>query len=161
NIKLKLPLKLREFNKKIALKIKDTKYLITASFLLSIIISTGEFLCTGQIYLSKFLTIIYSNPEFNLISFLYLIIYNVFLIIPIILIVLILYKIKDILKNNIQFFSPRVPLKNTNSFSRMRIYFLAIPNSIFELSDFLGKNPHIIKILNIIIYIIIAVIIIF
>jgi thiol-disulfide isomerase/thioredoxin len=124
-IKLQLPTKLRKFNNRIISLIKDTKYLVVMSFLLSILVSTGEFLCTGQIYLATIITIFHTNPQLNILSLIYLIIYNISLISPLILIILIIYK----------------------------------TNSIFALSDFVRRKLHIIKLLNILIYIVIAIII--
>jgi thiol-disulfide isomerase/thioredoxin len=124
-IKLQLPSKIRKLNNKIISFIKKSKYLILTTFFLSILVSMGEFLCTGQIYLSTIVTIYHTNPEFNMLSLLYLIVYNFSMIIPLLSITVVIYK----------------------------------TSSIFTLSDFVRKNLHIIKLLNIIIYIIIAIII--
>jgi cytochrome c biogenesis protein CcdA len=63
-IKLQLPKKLRSFsNNLIKTAASRDTLLIAGVFLIGAIVSAGEFLCTGQVYLATILYIIKSTPE--------------------------------------------------------------------------------------------------
>jgi hypothetical protein len=116
-VKLQLPKKLRKFNHKIIKTLStvmDSKTIILTSFLIGIIISIGEFMCTGQIYMVS----IFSVGDIQLNIFLYFLIYDLIFVLPILVIGFIIYKGKGII----------------------------------SISDFLGKNIKIIKLLNIIVF---------
>lgn len=68
----------------------NIKLLMLMSLLLGAIISVGEFLCTGQIYIASIAYIIQSNTVLTLRAFLYLVIYDVAFILPLIIITIII-----------------------------------------------------------------------
>lgn len=116
-IKLQLPNKLRKINHKIIKtmsSVMDSKTMILTSFILGLIISVGEFMCTGQIYMVS----IFSVTDMKLNIFLYFLIYDLIFVLPLIIIGFVIYKGKGII----------------------------------SISDFLGKNLKIIKLLNIIVF---------
>jgi len=98
-IKLQLPLKLRKLNHKMMkkiTKIQNIKTMIIISFFLGAIISLGEFLCTGQIYLATIVTIFQTNADLKSKSILFFSIYNIGLILPLMCITFVIYKGKEI-----------------------------------------------------------------
>ncbi|MDF2881082.1 MAG: cytochrome c biosis protein [Clostridiaceae bacterium] len=98
-IRLQLPLFFRKFNHNMIRKvstIKNINLLILISFALGIFISFGEFLCTGQIYLTTIVTVIQSGTTFGLKALTYLFIYNIGFILPTMALTLIVYKSKEI-----------------------------------------------------------------
>ncbi|MEN8907386.1 MAG: hypothetical protein ABF289_15625 [Clostridiales bacterium] len=116
-IKLQLPKKLRKINHNIIKtlsSVMDSKTIILTSFILGLIISIGEFMCTGQIYMVS----IFSVVDMNLNIFLYFLIYDLVFVLPLLIIGFVIYKGKGIV----------------------------------SISDFLGRNIKIVKLLNIIIF---------
>ena len=100
-VKNQLPKKLRRFNHNVitkSLENKSGKVLIIISFILGGIISVGEFLCTGQIYLASISYMIQKNSIYSLKAFSYLFLYDLIFIIPPIIIVLIIDKGTDMFK---------------------------------------------------------------
>lgn len=98
-IKLQLPLFFRKFNHNMIRRVSDIKnvnLLILVSFALGIFISLGEFLCTGQIYLTTIVTVIQSGTAFGLRALKYLFIYNIGFILPTIVLTLMIYNGKQI-----------------------------------------------------------------
>lgn len=98
-VKVQLPTKLRKFNHKIIKKIvsiSNTRLLIFFTFIIGIIVSFGEFLCTGQVYLATIVTVLQAGTKFNLISFIYFIVYNLFAVIPLMLLVFVIHKGKAV-----------------------------------------------------------------
>ncbi|MDP4179554.1 MAG: glutaredoxin [Bacillota bacterium] len=96
---LQLPKVFRKLNHNIikrASGFANIKILLFISFFLGMIISLGEFLCTGQIYLATIITIIHTNLQLSVQALIYLIIYNLGLISPLILLTFIVYKGKEI-----------------------------------------------------------------
>lgn len=90
-IKLQLPVGMRKFNHKIIKgfsKFIDTKYAIGAIFIASMIVSAGEFLCTGQIYLATILYLVKRSVTINSIAFLALFVYVLAMVIPLTVIVI-------------------------------------------------------------------------
>ena len=72
NVKLQLPLGVRKFNHNIMKKINgvmEKKYLLFAVFVISVIVSLGEFMCTGQIYLMTIITVIQYINQFDIRAF--------------------------------------------------------------------------------------------
>lgn len=117
-IKVQLPTSFRKFNHKLIKKLSNVvelRLFLLISFTLGILISLGEFLCTGQIYLATIVTILQTSPELNLQAFIYLIIYVFAFVVPLIILTLIIYKGKE----------------------------------VFEVSEIIRKNLHIIKIINV------------
>ncbi|HEX9062876.1 MAG TPA: cytochrome c biogenesis protein CcdA [Clostridia bacterium] len=96
---LQLPKAFRRFNHNIIKKatgFANINILLSISFLLGMIISLGEFLCTGQIYLATIITIFQTNSELSVQALIYLIVYNLGLILPLVLVTLTVYKGKEI-----------------------------------------------------------------
>lgn len=120
-IKLQLPVRLRGLNhkwiKKIS-KIDSPASLLLFSFLLGIATSIGEFLCTGQIYLTTILYVLHGQTDLNVKALLYFLEYNIAFITPLLLITFVIYRGKAIL----------------------------------DVSEFIRRNMHIIKLVNIIIF---------
>lgn len=95
---LQLPEKLRKFNHNIIKKVSDfskVKLIVFISFFLGMILSLGEFLCTGQIYLATIITIFQTNSELSVQALIYLLIYNLGVILPLIILTLIIHKGKE------------------------------------------------------------------
>lgn len=100
-IKLQLPKKARAFSHKIMKrteKFLDSSILIVIIFVVGIFVSITEFMCTGQIYLITIVTLIQFEDTFNLLNFIYLIIYNIALSTPLIIVAIIIKKSNDIFK---------------------------------------------------------------
>jgi thiol-disulfide isomerase/thioredoxin len=116
-IKLQLPKKLRKMNHNIIKtlsSVMDSKTIILTSFILGLIISIGEFMCTGQIYMVSIFSVM--NMQLNI--YLYFLIYDLIFVLPLVIIGLVIYKGKGII----------------------------------SISDFLGRNIKIVKLLNIIVF---------
>lgn len=129
-IRLQLPVKLRGFNHKcikVISKIDNTRSLIWVSFLLGIVTSIGEFLCTGQIYLTTILYVLHSQTELNAKALLYFFEYNTAFIAPLLIITFIIYK----------------------------------GSEVFDVSEFIRRNMHIIKLINVVIFIALFIFLIF
>jgi cytochrome c biogenesis protein CcdA/glutaredoxin len=90
-IRMQLPKVLRKKNhnwiKKLE-SLKDERIIILLSFLLGSLIAVGEFLCTGQLYLTTILYILQNNPVMNFKAFMYLLIYDLAFIIPLIAVII-------------------------------------------------------------------------
>ncbi|MCX7745524.1 MAG: thioredoxin domain-containing protein [Clostridia bacterium] len=98
-IKLQLPFSLRKLNhtcmKRVS-SISNPKILVTLSFLTGAIISLGEFLCTGQIYLATIVTVIQTTQSLNYTALFYFLLYVTAFIIPLIILTVVIYKGKEI-----------------------------------------------------------------
>ena len=97
-IRLQLPAPLRELNHKwmkIIQSVKGAGILTLTSFALGVVVSAGEFLCTGQIYLATIVIMIKNNPVFDLKTIEYFILYGVALVTPLLVLCIILYKGKE------------------------------------------------------------------
>lgn len=98
-IRLQLPTTFRRINHniiKMASNIANINIIPLVSFLLAIFISLGEFLCTGQIYLATIITVLQTNKEFSFQAFMYLIIYDLAFIIPLLMLSFLIYKGKEV-----------------------------------------------------------------
>lgn len=98
-IKLQLPLKLRKLNHSLIKKVSsltNTKYMMLFAFALGSIICFGEFLCTGQVYLATIVTVLQSNQNLSIKALSYLLLYDFAFIIPLLLIIYIIYRGKEI-----------------------------------------------------------------
>lgn len=125
-IRLQLPARLRGFNHKwlkAVSNIDSSVSLMWVSLLLGAITSVGEFLCTGQIYLTTILYVLHSQTELNAKAFLYFWEYNLAFITPLVIITLIIFKGRELL----------------------------------DVSEFIRKNMHCIKLVNIIIFILLGI----
>lgn len=97
-IKMQLPTKLRKVNHKIIEKItsvKNQKKLLLMCFVIGIVISVGEFLCTGQIYLATIVYVLQNSEVFNMRSFMYLVLYSFMFTLPLIAITFAVHKSKS------------------------------------------------------------------
>lgn len=98
DITLQMPAGLRNFNHNLIKKITafaQSKFLVLISLFLGIAVSLGEFLCTGQLYLINIVTVIQTEKLLTSKALLYLTIYNIALILPIILLTFIIAKGKE------------------------------------------------------------------
>lgn len=90
-IKLQLPVRVRKFNHKIIKefsKFIDTKYAVGAVLIASVIVSAGEFLCTGQIYLATILYLVKTSVIIDGIVLLALLIYVLAMVMPLTIVVI-------------------------------------------------------------------------
>jgi Cytochrome c biogenesis protein len=98
-IKNQLPLRIRKFNhawiKKIT-SVNGNILLFIMCFLLGIIISFGEFLCTGQIYIATIAYMIQNQAAYALQAFFYLLVYDVAFMIPLVTVTVVVEKGKAI-----------------------------------------------------------------
>jgi cytochrome c biogenesis protein CcdA len=98
-IKLQLPVALRKLNhswiKKIFL-VEDCRLLVLVSFGLGLLISAGEFLCTGQIYLATIIYVLQTSASLNVQAIILFIIYGIALIIPLLMLTILIHKGKEI-----------------------------------------------------------------
>lgn len=98
-ILLQLPEVFRRFNHHIIKKASgfaNLNVILSISFLLGMIISLGEFLCTGQIYLATIITIFQTHSQLSGQALIYLIIYNSGLMLPLVILTLLVYKGKEV-----------------------------------------------------------------
>ncbi len=98
-IRLQLPQAFRRFNHGVIKKVSgfaNLKIIVLLGFLLGMIISLGEFLCTGQIYLATIITIFQTNSQLSLQALISLIVYNSGVIIPLVILLFLVYKGKEI-----------------------------------------------------------------
>lgn len=96
---LQLPVKLRKFNHSLIKRTSNISkqwLIILISFILGLIISCGEFLCTGQIYLATILTILHTDRGLYLQAILYLFVYVIAFVIPLIIIIIFVNKGREI-----------------------------------------------------------------
>ncbi|KPU42399.1 cytochrome C biogenesis protein transmembrane region [Oxobacter pfennigii] len=98
-IKLQLPVFLRRLNhswiKKIT-SIENSGILIFVCFGLGLLISVGEFLCVGQVYLATIIYIMRTSLSFNLKAVMYFIIYGIALIIPLLILTFTVHKGREV-----------------------------------------------------------------
>jgi cytochrome c biogenesis protein CcdA len=128
HIKLQLPSALRRFNhnaiKKIA-EFKNSKLLFPICLILGFIVASGEFLCTGQIYLVTIVYMINRSPEASLDNVLLLLYYILAMMTPLVAI----------------------------------SFFVSKGKRIYELSEYIRKKTHLVKLMNALIFGIFAVVI--
>ncbi|MFT4143648.1 MAG: hypothetical protein QM644_04275 [Mobilitalea sp.] len=90
---LQLPPGLKQFNHQVMRRIAKysaSKYLIIIMVLLGMLLAFGEFMCTGQIYLTSIIVLIQGN-QMEWVAILYLIIYSFAFILPLLIITLFIY----------------------------------------------------------------------
>jgi cytochrome c biogenesis protein CcdA len=94
-IRMQLPLTLRKKNhvwlKKLA-SVSDPRLLLLVSFLAGSLISIGEFLCTGQIYLATILYVLNVTGTFSWQAAGYFLLYVVGIVLPLVVLTVILHK---------------------------------------------------------------------
>lgn len=84
-IVLQLPSRLKKWNHGCIRKVSETtrmSVLLLLSFALGAVLSLGEFLCTGQIYLVTIVTVLQKDSTLSLLAFFYLVIYDLAYLIP-------------------------------------------------------------------------------
>ncbi len=94
-IKLQLPQGLRKRNHswiKRLLSVKKRGLLIGGGILLGLVMAAGEFLCTGQIYLAVIVQVVHSGAELSGKALFYLLLYSVAFIIPLLIMVILVAK---------------------------------------------------------------------
>jgi cytochrome c biogenesis protein CcdA len=136
-IKNQLPKRIQKMNKKIIQyfteKLTDIDGnpqsfipLLGFTFLLGVIISLTEFMCTGQIYLPIVLALVQYSDSLNLEAILYLVIYNLMFVMPLIVIALVAIKSKSILSasNFIRENLPWIKLANALLFLGIAGYYI-------------------------------------
>ncbi|HOI46842.1 MAG TPA: hypothetical protein PLR26_03800 [Bacilli bacterium] len=101
-IKNQLPKGLKRFNQNIirtfTKKMKEGSIAVYfLAFLLGVIISFTEFLCTGQVYLPVIISLIQFSEDFQLGAYLYLIVYNFMFVLPLIVITVFAVKSKSVM----------------------------------------------------------------
>ena len=101
-IKNQLPRGIQKFNKKIIQvfteKMKEGSIVVyLLAFVLGVVISFTEFLCTGQVYLPVIISLIQWSEDFNFKAIVYLILYNFMFVLPLIVIALIALKSKTVM----------------------------------------------------------------
>ena len=98
-IKNQLPSKLRGFCHNImkkALKNNKFKHFIIIAFLLGMIMSVLEFLCTGQVYLATILYIMHDSNALSIKAFTYLCVYSLAFILPLLVVIILIAKTKNL-----------------------------------------------------------------
>lgn len=98
-IRLQLPAGIRTADHRFIAKISAVRYeplILLMSFSLGMFISIGEFLCTGQIYLTTIVTAVQMGETPDLKALLFLVIYNLGFVLPTITVTAIIYKGKEI-----------------------------------------------------------------
>ena len=94
-IRLQLPTGLRKFNHKMIrlfVEKSEGKYGLIGILGLSIVVSAGEFLCTGQIYLATIIYLLRRDVGYTLITFVAFLGYVIAMVIPLIFIILLVYR---------------------------------------------------------------------
>lgn len=111
-IRLQLPNFLRKINHgiiKVVNKISNVYILLFITFVLGIIISLGEFFCTGQIYLTSIVIVLQSGILESKQALLYLIVFDIGFILPLVIINYILHKSKSVFKIS-EFIREKLPV---------------------------------------------------
>ena len=101
SVKLQLPVSFRKFNHNILKKYatpKYSKYIILVVFILGIVISAGEFLCTGQIYLATIIYMLKRSSENFSITLLAFVLYVTAMCLPHIIIIISVSRGKNLLE---------------------------------------------------------------
>lgn len=98
-IRMQLPTALRKWNHERIEKASkiNAKWMIPAAVVLGIVISAGEFFCTGQVYLAAILYMMKMQQEMNLQTNAAFIVYVTAMCIPSFLIVLVIEKTKNVI----------------------------------------------------------------
>lgn len=100
-IKAQLPTKFRRINHNMIRQVVDrfaqSKWIVYVCFILGMAVAATEFLCSGQIYLSTIVTVVQNGSNNIMQGIIYLIIYCVICIVPLMIIILIMYRgVKEI-----------------------------------------------------------------
>ncbi|MDR1175068.1 MAG: hypothetical protein LBK83_06320 [Treponema sp.] len=120
-IRVQLPRALRRFNHSIIQKTVegDPRYLMAAIFVLGVLVSAGEFLCTGQIYLATILYLLRTDTGSFALAFLAFLCYTIAAALPPALLVILCHKgkqamaLSDFVRNRM----PLIKIANTLFFA--------------------------------------------
>jgi cytochrome c biogenesis protein CcdA len=116
-IKLQLPQALRKRNHSWIKKLISSKkgvLPIACGLLLGLILSAGEFLCTGQIYLAVIVQVVHSGAELSGKALLYLLLYCIAFIIPLLVMIVLVIKGRKIFSLSDKFRQNMVWIKLCN-----------------------------------------------
>lgn len=98
-VKMQLPKFLRKLNhqwiKKLT-SIQEEKILMPMSFGLGGLITIGEFLCTGQIYLATIISVLHNSKALDFRAMIYFLIYGLAFVFPLVLITILIHKGREI-----------------------------------------------------------------
>jgi hypothetical protein len=95
DIRLQLPTALRKINHrwiKSISAIKDNRLLVPTCFVLGIVISVGEFMCTGQLYLATIIQLLHAGRTFDFRAAGCFLLYGAALVIPLSILILAIHK---------------------------------------------------------------------
>ncbi|HZJ57701.1 MAG TPA: glutaredoxin, partial [Clostridia bacterium] len=98
-IRMQLPIFLRKKNHQWINKFGNTidqTFLMPLSLMLGVLVSLGEFLCTGQIYLATIISILHDSKTLDYRAIIYFILYGVSFVLPLILATIFVYKGRQI-----------------------------------------------------------------
>jgi hypothetical protein len=121
-IKNQLPKMLRKLNQNLIQFFTGSRngfILFAMCFLLGMIISAGEFLCTGQLYIATIALVAVSGSTLSLSAFLYLVVYAGAFILPLIAVIFVISKTREIL--------------DVSEFIRHRLHLIKLVNAILFL----------------------------
>jgi hypothetical protein len=126
-IKVQLPRALRRFNNSFIKKVVeggDPRFLMAAIFLLGVVVSAGEFLCTGQIYLATILYLLRTSTGSFLLTLGAFLCYTVAAALPPALLVILCYKGKKAmaLSDLVRRKMPLIKLANALLFAFFAVY---------------------------------------
>ena len=96
---VQLPKKLRHFNHRVINKLENIPgmFLLPMLFVLGVVISAGEFFCTGQLYAASILYMVKQKQEMTFLVFGMLLIYVLAMCIPQVIIIFIINKSRNLL----------------------------------------------------------------
>lgn len=117
NVSNQLPAKFRRYNHNIINRILENKsgtVLILMALILGLVISVGEFMCTGQIYVATMVYMLKSGTSLSVSAFISLLLYDFAFIMPPLLITILIAKGTDIfdISELIRFKLPIIKLLN-------------------------------------------------
>lgn len=97
-IRLQLPLRLRKFNHELLKSVNHGNgiILLVTTVVLGMLISVGEFLCTGQIYLATILYLLKRSPELNLQMLFAFLIYILGMLLPLVIVTIAVHKGREV-----------------------------------------------------------------
>ncbi len=128
-IKLQLPSSLRKINHRWVQRLTSSdniKLLLLVSFSLGLIVSVGEFLCTGQIYLATIILVLRRGSALNLQAASSFLIYVSGMMIPLLIITLLIHKGKELfeLSEAIRTRLPLIKMINAGVFLLFAVFIL-------------------------------------
>ena len=98
-IKMQLPARLRRWNHRWMERLTSVgnqRLLVLISFLLGIIISAGEMLCTGQIYLATIIYVLQTSPGFDLFALACFVLYGFAIVVPLAVLMIVIHRGREV-----------------------------------------------------------------